>query len=48
MADDPIILPDSPLAARHRTVTGWVSRDGRFFGDDEQTARRADLERQRR
>lgn len=33
------ILPDSPEAARLVTVTGWLSRDGRFYGDDERLAR---------
>lgn len=41
MSDDKIILPDSPEAAQLRTITGWVSRDGRFFGDDERIARYA-------
>lgn len=34
-----IILPDHPEAATLRTVTGWVSRQGRFYGDDERLAR---------
>lgn len=34
-----IIMEDSPEAARIETVTGWVSRDGRFFGSDERLAR---------
>ncbi|WP_206601766.1 hypothetical protein [Herbaspirillum aquaticum] len=29
----------SPEAASLQTVTGWVSRDGRFWGDDEHMAR---------
>jgi len=33
------ILPTSTEAARRRTITGWVSRDGRFYGDDERLAR---------
>lgn len=33
------ILYDSPEAASVQTVTGWVSADGRFCGDDEQLAR---------
>ena len=39
-----IILPCSPLAATRQTVTGWVSRDGFFYGDgdsNERTARYA-------
>ena len=36
----PIILPDSPEAATYRTdITGWVSRDGLYFGKDEELAR---------
>jgi len=35
----PAIFPDSPEAATRRTITGWVSRDGRFYGDDEHLAR---------
>lgn len=35
------VMMDSPEAARRMTVTGWVSRDGRFFGEDERTARYA-------
>lgn len=31
----------SDKAASLQTVTGWVSRDGRFFGNDEHMARRA-------
>lgn len=34
-----IILPDDPRAATLQTVTGWVSRDGFFYGNDERTAR---------
>ena len=36
---DKIILPSSDEAASIKTVTGWMSRNGRFFGDDEQLAR---------
>ncbi len=36
---DPIVRPDSPEAASIQTVTGWVARDGRFWGDDERMAR---------
>lgn len=39
MPDDKIILPDSPEAAIRRTLTGWVSRTGRFWADDERMAR---------
>ena len=35
----PIIMRDSPLAASIKTVTGWVSSNGRFFGDNEDLAR---------
>jgi len=34
-----IILPSSNEAASIKTVTGWVSRNGYFFGDDERLAR---------
>jgi hypothetical protein len=33
------IFPDAPEAATRRTITGWVSRNGRFFGEDESLAR---------
>ncbi|MCW7548413.1 hypothetical protein OO184_10785 [Photorhabdus sp. APURE] len=33
------VLDTSPLAAQYKTVTGWVSREGRFFGEDEYAAR---------
>jgi hypothetical protein len=36
-----IILSDSDEAASVQTVTGWVSRDGLFFGKDERAARYA-------
>jgi hypothetical protein len=36
---DKIILPSSDEAAIKKTVTGWMSRNGRFFGDDELLAR---------
>lgn len=36
-----IIMEDSPEAASIKTVTGWVSRDGRFYGDNERLARYA-------
>lgn len=41
MSDQPIVMMDSDEAARIRTVTGWVSRDGFYFGDDERAARYA-------
>ena len=34
-----IILDTDDSAAVLKTVTGWVSRDGRFFGQNEQLAR---------
>lgn len=34
-----IILPTDDRAARLVTVTGWVSRNGRFYGDNEDLAR---------
>ena len=34
-----IIMFDSPEAASLQTMTGWVSGDGRFFGQDENLAR---------
>lgn len=36
---DKIILDTSPEAASIKTVTGWFSRTGRFWGDDERMAR---------
>lgn len=39
MADNKIIMYDSPEAAEFRKVTGWVSRGGLFHGDNEHTAR---------
>lgn len=38
-AAEVIVMEDSPEAARQVAVTGWVSRQGFFFGDDERTAR---------
>jgi hypothetical protein len=35
----PIIMFNSAEAASQKTVTGWVSADGRFFGQDENLAR---------
>ncbi len=37
--DNKVIFPDSPEAASIKTVTGWVSNNGLFFGTDERTAR---------
>lgn len=34
-----IILNTSDEAAKRVTITGWVSRTGQFFGDDERSAR---------
>lgn len=34
-----IVMYDSDDAARIKTVTGWVSRTGRFWGNDEHMAR---------
>lgn len=34
-----IVMYDSPEAASIQTLTGWVSRDGRYFGEDESLAR---------
>lgn len=39
MSEERIILADSPEAAEYRTVTGWVSRHGHFFGEAEGAAR---------
>lgn len=39
MTKGKIVLPESPEAASIQTVTGWVSRLGHFFGQDERTAR---------
>ncbi|CDM88225.1 hypothetical protein [Xenorhabdus bovienii] len=33
------VMYDSPEAASIKTVTGWVSRNGQFWGDDERMAR---------
>ncbi|MGJ0580578.1 DNA N-6-adenine-methyltransferase, partial [Xenorhabdus bovienii] len=34
-----VVMHDSSEAASIKTVTGWVSRDGQFWGDDERMAR---------
>ncbi len=40
MTDTLVILPTSAEAATYRTdIKGWVSRSGRYFGDDERLAR---------
>lgn len=36
---EPIILNTSDEAAKLTTVTGWVARDGVFYGNNERTAR---------
>ena len=40
MTDTLVILPTSAEAATYRTdIKGWVSRSGRYFGEDERLAR---------
>ena len=39
MSETVKIRYDSPDAAQQVTVTGWQSRDGRFYGNDEHLAR---------
>lgn len=40
MSDKSVIMFDSPEAATYRTdIKGWVSRDGRYYGEDERGAR---------
>jgi hypothetical protein len=39
MSDKAMVMYDSPEAAKQTTVTGWVSGDGRFYGDNEHLAR---------
>lgn len=39
MTEQPKVLYDSPEAAHRATVTGWVSRLGHFYGDNEHLAR---------
>jgi len=39
MKADEMVLPEDEQAAKRVTVTGWVARDGRFYGDDERLAR---------
>jgi len=37
--DELVVLPESDEAAKLQTVTGWVSREGHFYGADERAAR---------
>lgn len=39
MTEKEIIMYDSPEAAKKVTLTGWLSRDNKFFGKDEHLAR---------
>lgn len=39
MKKDKVVLYSSDEAAKKVTVTGWLSSDGRFWGDDEHMAR---------
>lgn len=39
MPEEKVVMYESPEAASIQTVTGWVSADGRFWGDNEDTAR---------
>jgi hypothetical protein len=40
MTEEKIVMYDSDEAAQFKTnISGWVSRDGHFFGIDERTAR---------
>lgn len=39
MDEAKVVMYDSPEAARRCTVEGWVSRTGRFFGENESLAR---------
>ena len=39
MTEKQTVMEDSPEAASIQTVTGWVSRTGRFWGNDERMAR---------
>lgn len=41
MKNEPVILNTSDEAAKLVTITGWVSRQGVFYGPDERTARYA-------
>lgn len=39
MADEKIVMFDADEAAQLKTVDGWVSRNGRYYGADERAAR---------
>lgn len=39
MNNETMVMLDSPEAASLRTVTGWVSRTGHFYGNNERAAR---------
>lgn len=39
MKTEKIVMMDSDEAASIQTITGWVDRNGRFWGDDERMAR---------
>ncbi len=39
MPEEKVVMYESPEAASIQTVTGWVSADGRFWGDNEHMAR---------
>lgn len=39
MDENKIIMFDSDEAAQEKTVTGWISSNGFFYGNDEQSAR---------
>jgi len=39
MSEELVILPDDERAASIQTVTGWVSRTGGYWGDNERMAR---------
>jgi hypothetical protein len=41
MKTEPVVPFDSPEAAKQVTITGWISSDGRFYGDNEHLARYA-------
>lgn len=39
MPEEKVVMYESPEAASIQTVTGWVDRSGRFWGQDEHMAR---------
>lgn len=41
MSEKNVVLYDSDEAAQLKTVTGWVSRDGHYYGNEENIARYA-------